>query len=197
MEQRTTDPRAAASRERLLSAAQDLVREAGPAAVSFATVAERAGVARATAYRHWPSVDAILDEALNEYTLPFFADPTPPLADWVAGELRRLVDELQTPAVARFTASLILHAAEDDSRDDLRRARLFGLLEDRLHQALGGDGEHATPLTRRAVGDALGPTVYRSLLQRQDIDDDEIAGLAARLVSSFTGESAVEPPPHD
>jgi AcrR family transcriptional regulator len=45
----------ASTRERLLAAAQELVEEGGYAAASVAAVAERAGVAAGTLYRHWAS----------------------------------------------------------------------------------------------------------------------------------------------
>jgi len=45
----------AATRERLLRAAQDLVEEGGYTAASVVAIAQRAGVAAGTLYRHWPS----------------------------------------------------------------------------------------------------------------------------------------------
>ena len=44
-----------ATRERLLAAAQELVEEGGYRAASVAAVAERAGLATGTLYRHWRS----------------------------------------------------------------------------------------------------------------------------------------------
>ncbi|HWF51460.1 MAG TPA: TetR/AcrR family transcriptional regulator [Solirubrobacteraceae bacterium] len=46
---------AAGTRERLLRAAQELVEEGGYGAASVIAIAERAGVAAGTLYRHWPS----------------------------------------------------------------------------------------------------------------------------------------------
>jgi AcrR family transcriptional regulator len=50
------------TRERLLGAAQELVEEGGYAAASVAAVAERAGVAAGTLYRHWPSKGELFAE---------------------------------------------------------------------------------------------------------------------------------------
>ena len=56
----------AQSRDRLLDAARDLVAEGGFAAASVAQVAERAGVATGTVYRHFPSKADLLCEVFRE-----------------------------------------------------------------------------------------------------------------------------------
>ncbi|HWF74377.1 MAG TPA: TetR/AcrR family transcriptional regulator [Solirubrobacteraceae bacterium] len=53
---------AAGTRERLLSAAQELVEEGGYGAASVLAIAERAGVAAGTLYRHWPSKGELFAE---------------------------------------------------------------------------------------------------------------------------------------
>jgi AcrR family transcriptional regulator len=50
------------TRERLLRAAQELVEEGGYAAASVLAVADRAGVATGTLYRHWPSKGELFAE---------------------------------------------------------------------------------------------------------------------------------------
>ena len=53
---------AAGTRERLLRSAQQLVEEGGYGAASVVAVAERAGVAAGTLYRHWPSKGELFAE---------------------------------------------------------------------------------------------------------------------------------------
>jgi AcrR family transcriptional regulator len=53
---------AAGTRDRLLHAAHELVEEGGYAEASVAAVAERAGVATGTLYRHWPSKGELFAE---------------------------------------------------------------------------------------------------------------------------------------
>jgi AcrR family transcriptional regulator len=81
-----TEARRAEVRARIVRAALDLVRHGGYRAASVATVAERAGVATGTVYRHFPSkadlfaevfrvasqheVDAVADAAAHESTPP-------------------------------------------------------------------------------------------------------------------------------
>ncbi|GAA3803074.1 TetR/AcrR family transcriptional regulator [Cellulomonas soli] len=56
------DPRLARTREAALTAATDLLAEYGMTALTHQNVAARAGLGRATVYRHWPTtVDLLLD----------------------------------------------------------------------------------------------------------------------------------------
>ena len=50
------------TRERLLRSAQELVEEGGYGAASVVAIAERAGVAAGTLYRHWPSKGELFAE---------------------------------------------------------------------------------------------------------------------------------------
>ena len=60
---RSTDPRPARSRARLLEAAAALLRSGGPSAVTVDAVTRTANVARATLYRHFPSGNDLLAAA--------------------------------------------------------------------------------------------------------------------------------------
>jgi AcrR family transcriptional regulator len=53
---------AAGTRERLLRSAQDLIEEGGYGAASVVAIAEGAGVAAGTLYRHWPSKGELFAE---------------------------------------------------------------------------------------------------------------------------------------
>ncbi len=53
------------TRERLLSAAQDLIEEGGYAAASVVAIAERAGVAAGTLYRHFDSKEDLFVEVFR------------------------------------------------------------------------------------------------------------------------------------
>jgi AcrR family transcriptional regulator len=176
-----SDPRAVRSRARILEAAREMMSANGPESVTFASVADRAGVGRATVYRHWPSVDALRDEVMDEFSLPFFRDPQQPLQAWLHRELRRLADELRTPAVARMATALI-----GDDRDAPRRDRLFGALEQRLEAALGTP---ASPGRSECASLLIGPLLYLSLAKRQTVSDEWITQLITlALGQSVPGE---------
>lgn len=60
-----TEQLAAPTRERLLAAAQELIEEGGYGAASVAAIAERAGVAAGTLYRHFDSKEQLFVEVFR------------------------------------------------------------------------------------------------------------------------------------
>ncbi|MEV0602384.1 TetR/AcrR family transcriptional regulator [Streptomyces sp. NPDC050315] len=60
------DPRAQRSRARLRTAILELVADKDPAAISMSEVAKQAGVNRATVYQHFPDVNALVTDAMDE-----------------------------------------------------------------------------------------------------------------------------------
>ena len=69
------------TRRRIVEAAVDLHGTVGPARTTVSAVAERAGVQRATVYRHFPD-EAALFGACSAHWIA--ANPLPDLADWAA-----------------------------------------------------------------------------------------------------------------
>ena len=62
----TADPRARRTRANLRAAALDLAGERDPATLTLSAVASRAGVNRATVYLHYPDLDALFADAMQE-----------------------------------------------------------------------------------------------------------------------------------
>ncbi|WP_406383624.1 TetR/AcrR family transcriptional regulator [Streptomyces sp. NBC_01618] len=60
------DPRAQRSRARLRTTILELAAVKDPAAITMSEVAKRAGVNRATVYQHFPDVNALLTDAMEE-----------------------------------------------------------------------------------------------------------------------------------
>lgn len=60
------DPRARRTRARLKAAVLELVAVKEPGAITMAEVAQRAGVNRATVYQHFPDVDAVIADAMQD-----------------------------------------------------------------------------------------------------------------------------------
>ncbi len=174
--------RATRIREAILAAARALLEESGPAAVTHQRVATRAGVGRATVYRHWPQPDQLLQDVLADARLPFFAHLDGPLRPWLCRELRRLADELALAGVARFAVTLIERAQWDD-KTRARRDRLQDQIAARLaraFEAAAARGE-AQPLIdpSEAAAVLLGPIYYRVIVQGRSIDTAVIQRLVA------------------
>src|SRR6188472_3970932 len=67
------------TRARITQAAIDLHGSVGPAATTMSAVAERAGVTRATLYRHFPNEDALFKACSAEWRS---ANPAPDAGQW-------------------------------------------------------------------------------------------------------------------
>jgi AcrR family transcriptional regulator len=140
----TSARRSERSRRAILTAALDLVEEAGYAKLSIEGIAARAGVGKQTIYRWWPSKGAVLLDALLALSEDQAGEvaPLPDTGDLEADlklVLRATVDELTDPRYdepMRALATEMLHdeplAAQCAERLDapLRQVRI-----DRLRSA--------------------------------------------------------------
>ncbi len=112
---RTGRPRDEAVDRALIGAATDLLRERGYRALSMEGVAARAGVAKQSVYRRWPSKGALLVdiymEGMGDETLP------QPSGQGVAADFRAYLgltlDRLQDVAWANTLRSLVAEAQND------------------------------------------------------------------------------------
>ncbi|GAA4708871.1 transcriptional regulator, TetR family [Promicromonospora umidemergens] len=170
-----TDPRYLRSRAAILDAARELLLEHGPTAVTHAQVSERAGVGRATVYRHWPRSDQLLSEAMTTVPMSFFSTPTIPVRDWMRTELTKMARQLEHDAV-RAVATTLANTALWDTNMDARRERFASALAERLAAALD-DAEKRGEIAlrtdpRSAAALAIGPLHYRSTIEHGAIDAD-------------------------
>ncbi len=177
------DPRAERSRAAVLAAARALLQEEGPAAVTHQRVAQRAGVGRATVYRHWPRPELLLMDALAGVELPFFAEApagaerASDTAAWLRAELRRLADELALPTMARVTATL-LQTAQWDPAARHQLDRWLDVIDRRL-QGAGITHSYAHDASGSVAALLIGPLVYRAVLQARPVSDALIDRLVA------------------
>ena len=168
-----TDPRSLRSREAILNAARELLLESGPTAVTHVQVADRAGVGRATVYRHWPQAEPLLVEAMATVPMPFMDNPTTPTRDWLRRELTAIARQLELDDV-RAVSTTLANTALWDENMDARRAQFAGILADRLATAL--DDAHARGevvlalASRDAAAMTIGPMYYRSTIEHAVTD---------------------------
>jgi AcrR family transcriptional regulator len=168
-----TDPRFLRSRDAILDAARELLRSEGPSSVTHAQVAERAGIGRATVYRHWPRSDQLLAEAMTTVPMPFFEATATPDRTWLRGELTLLAHQLEHTDVLAV-ATTLANAALWDTAMDAQREQFAALLDERLATALAtvqAQGElvlHGDLET--AAARLIGPIYYRSTIERKAVD---------------------------
>jgi AcrR family transcriptional regulator len=187
-----TRARLAAVRERIVDAALDQLAEGGYASASVAAVANRAGVATGSVYRHFPSKGELFAEVFRRASqrevdaLVSMTHRTEPVANrlaaWVDAFVRRALAE---PVRAYALIAEPVDPAVEAERLTFRRAYadLFALaLRD------GVESRHLMPLdaelTAAAIVGALSEALVGPLQRRDTGTDALVAGLQAFVLRS-------------
>src|SRR3954449_5605182 len=187
-----TRARAAAARERIVSAALDQLADGGYASASMVAVARRAGVATGSVYRHFPSKGDLFAEAFRRASqrevdvLVELGHRTMPVHErlpaWVEAVVHRALAE---PVRAYALIAEPVDPAVEAERLTFRRA-YADLFERALHDGIRAgelpaqDAERAATAIVGALAEAMvGP------LQRRDAGADAlVAGLQAFVLQS-------------
>ncbi|MFJ8781895.1 MULTISPECIES: TetR/AcrR family transcriptional regulator C-terminal ligand-binding domain-containing protein [unclassified Streptomyces] len=174
------DPRARRSRASALAAATELLAEGGPGHITYAAVAERAKVGRATVYRHWPDLQALLLDTLTSAAHPMLALGHGPVRDELVTYLQRQADWLNRPVSASVIATVMERAERDPAVRSLRD-EILGRAGEHLTDALAaavargelraGVEEHTRDLSSRI----LGPLLFLRLMLGTQPDRETVA----------------------
>ncbi|WP_328371129.1 TetR/AcrR family transcriptional regulator [Streptomyces sp. NBC_00445] len=169
MSRANDDPRARRSRTSALAAATELLAEGGPGHITHAAVAARANVGRATVYRHWPDLRALLLDTLTTAAHPVLTLGHGPVRDELVTHLQQQTDWLNQPVSASLIATVMERAERDPDVRNLRDemvSRAGEHLTDALAAAVArgelraGIEEH----TRDLVSRILGPLLFQRLM---------------------------------
>jgi AcrR family transcriptional regulator len=179
------DPRIARSRARMLTAATELLVEAGVRGVTADAVAERSGVAKSTLYRHWSSVPELLVDVMRANV------PEPAPADLHGGfeaALRwwmdRAIAALAAPDWARILPALLELRTHSPEMAQLLAADFDNNLTTVASILELGAAEGRVPAgldPRRVTHTLIGPLVLATL----NGDQDEVGELADYVVERF------------
>lgn len=156
-------PRDQRSHAAIITAAAELVAEAGYAATSVGAVASRAGVGKDTVYRRWAGKPELIYEAV------FATTDTAPLPDTgtLQGDLtvlvQGLVEEFSAPAAAASLPGLLADFAAQPALRATLRTRFLAPAKERLttifdRAALRGETRTDVPVD--LVLDTLAGTVF-------------------------------------
>ena len=185
-------PRDGAVDRRVLSAAWDLLRAGGYAALNMDDVAERAGVAKTTLYRRWPTKDhlaiAVGAAMLGEVPIPDTGDLRRDLTEF-AGALAGSLDRLRTAghdggASPGLAAELVAAAARHPDIGEAVRAgyaHRHALARARLERAVSREGLRPDLDPTLLIEQLVGPIYYRILITGAPAD----RGYAERLVDAL------------
>ncbi|WP_460062380.1 TetR/AcrR family transcriptional regulator [Streptomyces sp. YKOK-I1] len=179
------DPRARRSRVAALAAATELLVEAGPEGVTHAAVAERAGIGRATVYRHWPDLQSLLLDTLATDVRPPLRLGDGPIRDELISGLRQQIEWLNQPVAASVIAAVVERSARDEGVRSIRE-EMFGRADEHLTAVLDAavDRGELRPGIRHDARELVSRIVGPLLFQRFMLGMRPDAGTAVRTVDS-------------
>lgn len=164
------------SRQAILSAAIDIVDEAGYAALSVEGIAKRAGTGKQTIYRWWPSkADVVMEALVTRADLRVGTLDHGNLADDLRALLRVSFGLSNSPQMRTLLQILMAEAQHDDAfaqrfREDFldRRRRALGRILVRARER----GEFTPRVPLAVIIDAvLGALWYRIMAIPAPLDD--------------------------
>jgi AcrR family transcriptional regulator len=176
------------TRRRITEAAVELHGSLGPARTTISAVAERAGVQRATVYRHFPDEEALFGACSAHWRAQH---PLPDLADWAAiGD----PDERLRAALADLYAwfergeGMVEKVTRDAPLVPAMRVPVESMgawYAEALATILRGRPERGARRRRveAAVGHAISFPTWRSLVRDQGLSDAEAVDLMYGLVA--------------
>jgi AcrR family transcriptional regulator len=184
------------TRERITEATAELHGTVGPARTTVSAIAERAGVQRATVYRHFPD-EVSLYNACSAHWMA--QNPLPDLTAW---------DEIADPDERLHTALAELYAWYDRGEYMLEKTTRDVALVESLRPAMEAfagwfvaaletvaRGRRERGARRRrvraAIGHALEFETWRSLVRRQELSERE----AVQLMVAAVEAAALRTPP--
>ena len=184
------DPRIRRTRDAVLPATLSVLAERGFAEFTMEGVAEAAGVAKSTVYRHWPTRLDLLRDALEELNRqPVVAPDEGPARARVERLLRHLARALSDSVLSRCIPALVEAAERHPEVADFlhgyserRRATLTCVLREAIEAC-----ELPPHLDPEMASLALsGPIFYRRIMTAQPLPEREIPRLVEQVLGPAT-----------
>jgi TetR/AcrR family transcriptional regulator, regulator of autoinduction and epiphytic fitness len=175
------DPRIERSRRVILQAVLDELCEVGYGALTIEGVAHRAGVGKATIYRHWPGKLALVEDAFRTLKASVVIPEDGTIRDRVLATLEQIAALVQDSTYSACMPALIDAAERDPNVREFhrrfsseRRAELVDVLQDAVDR-----GELPPTTNAEVLADALvAPIILRRLTLAQPIEP----GMAKAIV---------------
>jgi AcrR family transcriptional regulator len=166
-----TEARRAAVRSRIVTAARELIGEGGYVAAQVAAVADRAGVAVGTVYRHFPSKSDLFAEVFRE------------ASQHEVDAMRAAMEETSGPAGERVAAGV-----EAFARRALRGKRLaWALLAEPVDPAVEAERLHFRHSYRDLMAEVIAEGIEGRELPAQDVE------VTAAALIGAVGETMLGP----
>ena len=175
------------TRQRITQAAVELHGSVGPARTTISAVADRAGVQRATVYRHFPDEESLFAACSGHWAA---ANPLPDPVAWkeIADHPERLRSALaELYSFYRRNETMLENVTRD--RPFVKAmakpaAAMIAYFEVVVETIVTGRPErgHARRRVKAAVGHATAFGTWQSLTRRQGLDDSEATAMMAAMV---------------
>ena len=179
------DPRIERSRDAIRQAAIEELAEVGYGAMTIESIAHRAGVGKATIYRHWRGKLDLLASALETLREDVVAPSDGTIRERVTTLLERLASHLSDSDLAACLPALVGAARYDDAIRDFQRdfsRERRQVLVDLIVEGVA-TGELDGGLDPVLVADALaGPLFYARLVAHQPFPPERVGRLVALVL---------------
>jgi AcrR family transcriptional regulator len=181
-------PRARHDDADILEATLRVIAEQGVSGATVDTVAARAGVSKATIYRHWDSRARLIHAALSSLEGPYAETEGESLREDLTVLLSHLVEYFNRPDIGPVFASFIDAAARDPELAELhqqtmRRAR--DSFEKVVRRGIER-GELPVDLDVALFIDVVrAPFIYRRVVVRQPVQPADIGPVVDLLLGTF------------
>ena len=183
-------PRSRRSEEAILDATLALLGEVGFSGLTIDGIAARAGVGKATIYRHWPGKAHLVVDAFRSRIPPMATPDTGSLREDLLAVIGFLVHGLAQSPLARILPALVEAAEQDPELDGLfqefgaeRRAVLMGVLD---RAAARGELRAGLDLDL-ALEIVIGPVFARRLVIRKPLTPSYGEALVEAVLPVLTG----------
>lgn len=173
------DARVQRTRTAIREALVSLVEEDGLGAVTHHRVAERSGLGRATIYRHCPTVEALVQEAVGCIDIALPPPDEPTFESQLVAIGRKFARDANDPAGAALLLGLMERAHHDLEARALQTAHINQMTD--LLRVAAGDLAPRLDL-ELVVAQVLGPILFRSLVVGEPVDDAFVVEAARRAL---------------
>jgi AcrR family transcriptional regulator len=182
--------RGAARTVEILQVTLDLAGEVGYAGLNIEAVARRAGVGKHTIYRRWPSMAALLLDALSRvWTADLDYHDTGDVRADLREQFLRSAPTLAAPPIGPVYRAVIAEAQSDDALRATLHERFLSTVEnstfERITRAQEA-GELVADADLRFPAEVLcGTLYYRYLLSTRVADEDTVDSLLDMFMAAY------------
>jgi AcrR family transcriptional regulator len=175
------DARVVRTRALVQDAVLDLFEREGAGALTHQRVAERAGISRATVYRHWPHPIDLVVEALGLAQQPLLhPSEGQPLREWLRRELLRVAADFARPVVQQFVATIVSDAHRSEHITALvaeLTRRTVSAVREELDRAEADGAVFRRRDEHELIAELVGPLIVQVTMYRMPADEQWVGQL--------------------